>query len=182
MASWLKMTGVELELLTDIDILLMAEKGIKDGRCDAIHQYAEANNKHMKDYDENIESSYLVYLDANNLYEWAMSQKLPVNGFKCVEDLSQFNESFIKNYDGNSDKGYNLEVDVEYSKKLFNHHKDYSFLPERKKVKKFSKLICDVQDKENIADHIRVIKQALNNELILKAVHKVIQFNQEAWM
>ena len=136
MARWLKMTGVELELLTDIDILLMAEKGINDGRYDAIHRYAEANNKHMKDYDENIDSSYLVYLDANNLYEWAMPQKLLANGFKCVEDLSQFNGSFIKNYDGNSDKEYNLEVDVEYSKNLFNHHKDYSFLPERKKIKK----------------------------------------------
>ena len=159
MARWLKMTGVELELLTYIDILLMAEKGIKDGKYDAIHRYTEANNKHMKDYDENIDSSNLVYLDANNLYEWAMPQKLPANGFKCVEDLPQFNESFIKNYDGNSHKEYNLEVDVEHSKNLFNHHKDYSFLPERKKIKK-----CNVT---YIADHIRVIKQALNNELRL---------------
>ena len=72
----------------------------------------------MKNYDENIESLYFMYLDANNLYGWAISQELPVNGFKWAEDLSQFNESFKKNYDENSDKGYLLEVDVEYTKKI----------------------------------------------------------------
>ena len=114
----LKITGVELELLTDISMLLMAEKGIKGGKCDAIHRYAEANNKYMKNYDENIESSYLMHLDANNLYGWAMSRRLPVNGFKWVEELSQFNESFIKDYDENSDKRYILELDVEYPKRI----------------------------------------------------------------
>ena len=76
--------------------------------CQAIHRYDKANNKYMKNYDKNIESSYVVYLDVNNLYGWLMSQKLPVGGFKWVEDLSQFNESFIKGYDKNSDKGYTL--------------------------------------------------------------------------
>ena len=76
----------------------------------------------MKDHDKNIESSYLMYLDANNLYGWAMSQKLPVNGFKWVEKRSKFNESFIKGYDKNSDRGYFLEVDLKYSKKLLNLH------------------------------------------------------------
>ena len=87
----------------------------------------------MNNYDKSIESSYLTYLDANNLYGWAMSQKLPINGFKWAEDLSKFNESFIKNYDENSDRGYFFEVDVEYSKNLFNSHKDLLFLAERKK-------------------------------------------------
>ena len=77
-----------------------------------------------------------MYLDANDLYRWAMSQKLPVNGLKWVKDLSKFNDSFMKNYDENSDKGYFLEVDVEYPKKLFNLHRDLPFLPERKKIKK----------------------------------------------
>ena len=92
----LKKTGVKLELLTDIDMLLMVEKGTRGGICQATHRYAKANNKYMKNYDKNIESSYIEHLDANNLYGWAMSQKLPVNGFKWVQDLSQFNESFIK--------------------------------------------------------------------------------------
>ena len=86
----LKKTKVELELLTDIDMLLMVEKGTRGGICQAIHRYAKANNKYMKNYDKNIESSYLMYLDANSLYGWAMSQKLPANGFKWVEELSQF--------------------------------------------------------------------------------------------
>ena len=126
----LKKTKVELELLTDIDMLLMVEKGIRGRICQAIHRYAKANNKYMNNYDKSIESSYLMYLDANNLYGWAMSQKLPVNGFKWVNDLSRFNEDFIKNYNENSDIGYFLEVDVEYLKKLCSSHKDLPFLPE----------------------------------------------------
>ena len=74
----------------------MVEERIRGGMCQAIHRYAKGNNKYMKNYGKNIESSYLMYLDANSLYGWAMSQKLPVNNFKQVENLSQFNESFIK--------------------------------------------------------------------------------------
>ena len=92
----LKKTKVELELLTDIDMLLMVEKGIRGGICQAIHRHAKVNNKYMKNYDKDITSSYLAYLDANNLYGWAMSQKLPVNGFKWIKNLPRFNERFIK--------------------------------------------------------------------------------------
>ena len=89
----LKKTGVKLELLTDSDMLLMVEEGIRCGICQAIHRYAKANNRYMgKKYDKNIESSYLVYLDANNLYGWAMSKKLPIDGFTWVKDLPKFNE------------------------------------------------------------------------------------------
>ena len=146
------------------------------------HRYAKANNKYMKNYDKSIESSYIAFLDASNLYAWAMSQKLPVNGFKWVKKLSEFNEDFIKNYDENSDKGYFIEIDVEYSKKLFNSHKDSPFLPERKKVEKVEKLICSTEDKEKYVIHIRALKQALNHGLKLKKVHRVIQFNQKAWL
>ena len=126
-------------------MLLMVEKGTRGGICHAIHRYAKANNKYMKNYDKNIESSYLMYLDANNLYGWAMSQKLPVDGFKWIKKLSEFDERFIKNYDENNDKGYILEVDVEYPKNLFNLHSDLPFLPERKKIKKCKKLVCNIK-------------------------------------
>ena len=99
-----KKTEVKLELLTDIDMLLMVEKGIRDEICHAIYRYVKTNNKYMKNYDKNITSSYLMYLDANNLYGWAMSQKLPVNGFEWVEELSKFDEHFIKKYDEDSNK------------------------------------------------------------------------------
>ena len=123
-----------------------------------------------------------MYLDDTNLYGWAMSQKLPVNGFKWVEKLSRFNEIFIKNYNENSDIGYFLEVDIDYPKELFNLHKDLPFLPERKKVNKVEKLICSIEDKEKYVIHIRVLKQALNHGLVLRKVHRVIQFNQEDWL
>ena len=120
----LKKRRVKLELLTDIDMLLIVEKGIRGGMCQSTHRYAKANNKYMKNNDKNIESSYLTYLDANNLYGWAMSQKLPVNGFMWYNDhLSDFNEEFIKNYNQNSDDGYFLEVDIEYPK-TWGSHKD----------------------------------------------------------
>ena len=128
--AFFKKIEVELELLTNNDMLLLAEKGTRGGICQAIHRYAKANNKYMKNYDKNITSSYLIYLDANNLYGWAMSQKLPVNGFQWVEDLSQFKKHFTKNYDENSDKGYFLEVDAEYPKNLFNFQRDLAFLLE----------------------------------------------------
>ena len=92
----LKKTEVELQLLIN-NMLLIVEKGTRGGICQAIHRYSKANNKYMKNYDKNITSSYLAYLDAKNLYGWAMSQKLPVNGFEWVEDLSEFKEDFIKN-------------------------------------------------------------------------------------
>ena len=97
-----------------------------------------------------------------------MSQKLPVDSFKWVKDLSKFNEGFIKNYDENSEKGYILEVDVEYPEKLFNPHSDLPFLPERKNIGKCNRLVCTVQDKENYAIHINALKQALNHGLILQ--------------
>ena len=125
-------------------MLLMVEKGMRGGMYHAIHRYAKANNKYMKNYDKNIISSYLMYLNATNLYGWAISQKLPVNGFKWIKKLSEFNEDFMKGYDENSDKGYFLEVDVEYPKKLFNLHRDLPFLPERKKIRKCNKLVCDL--------------------------------------
>ena len=98
----LKKTGVKLELLKDIDMQLMVEEGIRGGMCQAIYRRAKANNKYTNNQDKSITSSYLMYLYANNSYGWAMSQKLPIDGLKWAEDLSQFNEGFTKNYDENS--------------------------------------------------------------------------------
>ena len=129
---------------------IRVEKGTRGGIYQAIHRYAKANNKYMKNYDKNNESSYIEYLDANNLCGWAMSQKLPVNGFKWVEKLSRFNDILIKNYNENSDKGYFLEVYIDYPKELFNLYKDFPFLPERKKVDKVEKLIFNIKDKTDM--------------------------------
>ena len=171
-----------LELLTDIDMLLIDKNGIRVGICQAIHRYAVVNNKYMKNYDKNIKSSYLTYLDANNLYRWAISQKPPVIGFEWVKKLCKFDERVVKNYDENSVKGYFLEVDVEYPKNLFRLHSDLPFLPERKKTGKCNKLVCDIYDKKNCVVHVKALKQALNHGLILKKVHTVIQFNQKVWL
>ena len=92
----LKKTKIKLEFLTKNDILLMIQKGIRGGICHPVHKYAKTNNKYMKSYDKNKESSNIHYLDANNLYEWAMSQKLPVDGFKWKKNILKFNEDFIK--------------------------------------------------------------------------------------
>ena len=182
MASLFKKTGVELELRTDNDMLLMVEEGIRGGMCHAIHRYAKAKSKYMKNYDEKEESSYIQYLDANNLYGWAMSQKLPVSGFKWEKDMSKFTEEFIKNYDEDGDKGYILELDVEYPEKLQDLHSDLPFLPERMKIDKCKKLVCNLYNKKNYVVHIRSLKQAFNHGLIFIKVHRVIQFNQEAWL
>ena len=102
----------------------MVEEGIRGGICHAIYRYAKANNKYMKNHNNNDEeSSYIQYLDANNLYGWAMSKKLPVNGFKWA-DNDKINEEFIKNYNENNKKRYILEVDVKYPKKLYELHSD----------------------------------------------------------
>ena len=113
-----------------------------------------------------------------------MSQKLPVNKFKWVkkEELSKFNEDFIKSYDENGNIGYFPEVDIDYPKVLFNLHKDLPFLPESKKVKKVEKQICSIEDKKKYVIHVRTLKQALNNGLKFKKVHRVIQFKQKAWL
>ena len=140
------------------------------------------NDKYIKNYAKSKESSYLMYLDANNLYGWAMSQKLPAGGFKCNKNTHKFDEDFMTNYYEDSDTGYILEVDVEYPKIPLNVHDDFPFLAQRKKIRKCDKLVYNINDKENYVLHIEALKQALNHGLILKKVHRVIQFNQETWL
>ena len=105
----LKYTGIILKLLTDPDMLLMFERGIRGGITQAVHKYAAANNPHMGDkFDPNKDTTYLQYLDANNLYGWAMSQPLPTRGFRLVD----VNPNEISELATRTDQGYILEVDV----------------------------------------------------------------------
>ena len=103
----------------------------------------------MKYYNKDEEESILEYLDANNLYGWAMSEPLSVHKFDWAEDLSKTDEDFIKNYDKDSDKGYILEVNIESPKNLHDLHSDLPFLPERMKIDKCNKLACNLYDKKN---------------------------------
>ena len=162
----------------------MIEEGIRGGICHAVHRYAKANNKYMKNYDKSKESSYIQYLDANNLYGAAMPEKLPINGFKCVNDISGINKKFVKSYDKKivTFLGYILEVDVDYPSKLHKLHSDMPFLPEKMKIGKTQKLVCNLRDKKKYVVHISISKQALNHVLKLKKVHREIEFNQEAWL
>ena len=179
--AFLKKNNIELELLTDYDMLLMVEKGIRGGICHSIQRYAKTNNKYIKSYNNNEESCYIQYLDANNLYGWAISKKLPVNGFKWL-DNDVVNEEFIKNYDKNDIKGYILEVDVKYPKRLHELHSDLPSLSERMEVNKCKKLVCNLFNKKKYVAHINTLKQALNHGLKLKKIHRLIEFNQEAWL
>ena len=158
----------------------MIEEGIRGGICHAVHRYAKANNIYMKEYDQSKESSYIQYLDANNLYGAAMSEKLPMNGFKWVSDILGIDEKLVKSYNKNSSKGYILEVDVDYPSKLHKLHSDMPFLPERMKIDKIKKLVRNLHDKKNYVVHISVLKQALDHGL--RKVHRVIEFNQKAWL
>ena len=178
----LKKTDVELELLTDYDMLLMIEEDIRGGICHAIHRYAKANNHYMKDYGKNKECSYIQYLDANNLYGAAMSKKLPIRGFKWVSDIFKIDEEFVKNYDENDGKGYVLEVDVDYLREFHELHSDMPFLPERMVMNNTKKLVCNLYNKKNYVFHISILKQALDHGLKLRKVHRVIEFDQEAWL
>ena len=178
----LKKTNVELELLTDYDMFLMIEEGVRGGICHAIQRYAKANNKYMRDYDKNKESSYIQYLDVNNLYGKAMTEKLPVRGFRWMTDISRMDEEFVRSYDKNDIKGYILEVDVDYPNELQNLHSDFPFLAESMVINNTKKLVFNLQDKKNYVVHVNVLKQALDHGLKLKKVYRVIEFDQEAWL
>ena len=179
----LKKTGIWLELLSEPDILLMFEKGIRGGLTQAVQRYAKANNKYMGDkYDLNKESSYLQYLDANNLYGWAMSQPLPMGEFRWMDDVDQLDSKKINEMAREIGKGSLLEVDLDYPVELHGKHNDLPFMPEKMKTNKFEKLIPNLFDTKKYVIHIRALNQAFVHGLVLEKVHRVIEFDQSPWL
>ena len=128
------------------------------------------------------ESSYLQYWDVNNLYAWAMRQKLPVNNFVWIKDIYQFNEDFVKNYNEEIDEGHFFEVDGQYLKKLRELYNGLPFLSETMKIEKVKKLVANLHDKTEYIINIRNLKETLSSGFALKKVHKVIKFNQNPWL
>ena len=137
--SWdvvLKMTGIKLELINDIDQYQFIKKGMHGGTSYIAHRYGEANNKHMSNYEAEKNSKYLMYLHANNLYGWAMMQYLPYGGFRWLTEKQI--EKLVKkdNIPEDNKKGYILEVDLEYPTELYNLHNDYPCAPEKMNITK----------------------------------------------
>ena len=156
-------------------MLLMSEQGTRGGIC-------QSNNKHMSNYNQNMLSTFLQYLDANNLYGWTMCKKLPIGEFRRSKKTSIYTEQTINLCDENSDYGALLEVDIEYPKELAHKHSDLPFLAQRKQISKVEKLVTTLEDKEKYVGHISTLKRALNHGLKLKKVHRVITFKQKAWL
>ena len=199
--SWdamLKMTNIRLNLISDVDMYQFVEKGMRGGVSYIANRFGEANNKYMKDFDENASEKHIMYLDANNLYGWAMSQYLPTGGFKWLDE--EF--LLLDDYTDDSDKGLILEVDLEYPDELHDLHNDYPLAPEKVKVErdmlstyckeianKFNmssglvhKLIPTLGGKEKYVLHYRNLQLYLDLGMKLKKVHRVLEFNQSPWL
>ena len=175
----LKQTGIKLELLTDPDMLLTFERGIRGGITQAVRKYASANNKYMGDrFNPKSESSYLQYLDTNNLYGWAMSQPLPTGGFKWTD----VNPNEISELATRTDKGYILEVDVSYPKALHDSNNDLPFMCERMEINGVEKLVPNLRDKKSYVIHIQALNQVLQHGLRLDRIHQAIEFDQSPWL
>ena len=202
--SWdamLKMTDIKLELMTDVDMFQFIEKGMRGGISYIANRYGEANNKYMKDYDKNKPSKYIMYLDANNLYGWAMSQYLPTGGFRWMKQ-NKIDNLDLGKYHEESKKGIILEVDLEYPEKLHDLHNDYPLAAEKIKVEKsmlsnycnkisekynistglVQKLIPTLSNKKNYVLHYRNLQLYTSLGLKVSKVHRVLEFNQSPWL
>ncbi|CAB0028810.1 unnamed protein product, partial [Trichogramma brassicae] len=180
--SWdamLLYTQVELELLTDVDMLLFVEKGIRGGVSQCCSRYAEANNRYMgEDYNPEKEDVYLMYYDLNNLYGWAMAQYLPYGGFEWAD---------AKDYlilPEDSEYGYILEVDLEYPESLHDSHKDLPLCPEHAcpPGSKQRKLLTTLKAKHKYVIHYRSLQQAIQLGVQVTKVHRALKFKQGPWL
>ncbi|XP_030745267.1 uncharacterized protein LOC115874300 [Sitophilus oryzae] len=170
-----------LELLTDLDMVLFIEKGIRGGLSQCSKRYAEANNKYMNNYNSSKEETYLMYFDINNQYGWAMSQYLPYGGFKWLSSLQNFNSLDIPD---DADTGYILEVDLEIPHELHDIFSDLPPCPEHTKPpgSKNSKLLATLYNKKEYVIHYRNLKQALVLGVKLTKIHRILSFNQSPWL
>ena len=179
----LKMTNINLELISNIDMLLMIEKGIRGGISIISNRYGKANNKYMKNFNKTELSKYLMYVDANNLYGFAMSEKLPTNGFKWLtnkEIENLFNNQIVQVWERTP---CILEVDLEYPEELHDLHNDYPLCPERVECDNgVKKLIPNLRDKNNYVIHYKNLMQCLRLGMKLKKIHRGIKFNESAWL
>ena len=199
--SWdamLKMTKTKLELMSDVDMFLFIEKGMRGGISYIANRYGKSNNKYMKNFNPEEVSKYIMYLDANNLYGWAMSQYLPTGGFKWLTE----EEVDLSKFDDESEKGLILEVDLEYPEELHNLHNDYPLAAEKIKVtedmlspycreiaEKFKvkvglveKLVPTLSKKERYVLHYRNLQLYMSLGLKLRKIHRALEFNQSPWL
>ena len=181
--AMLKMTKINLELLSDIDMLLMVEKGIRGGVSMISNRYGKANNKYMKDYNKKEASKYLMYVDANNLYGWAMAQKLPIHSFKWMTEKELKNLFKVQVVQFWERTPCILEVDLEYPEELHDLHNDYPLCPERVECDKgVKKLIPNLRHKNNYVVHYKTLMQYLNLGIELKKIHRGIRFTESDFL
>ena len=186
--SWdamLKLTGVELELLTDIDMIHFFKRGIRGGISQCSERKHIANNKFLPNYDSNEPSSFITYVDATNLYGHSMSQFLPTGGFEWLSEREIIDLDFT-NISDQSQYGYVFEVDIHYPQDLHDLHSDLPFLVENivppESKSKSSKLIPNLNDKRRYVVHYRNLKQAIRNGLMVLKTHRVLKFKQSPWL
>ena len=183
--SWdalLKFSKQKLELLSDINTIQFIESGIRGGVSMISHRHSIANNKYMmKNYDPNKEIKSINYLDANNLYGWAMCEPLPVGNFKMYDDDKIIKER-LQNWKSSSKKGYIIELDLEYPKELHDLHNSYPLAPEKIKVGTVDKLIPNLYDKKNYICHIKNLQLYVDLGLKIKKIHRILEFDQKPWM
>ncbi|XP_067208535.1 uncharacterized protein [Linepithema humile] len=179
--AMLKYTRVKFELLTDIDMVLFVERGIRGGLSQCSNRYAAANNKYMPSYDPSEPSSYLMYYDVNNLYGWAMCQPLPYAKFRWVDDVASFD---VMSVASDSATGYVLEVDLEYPVNLHDAHADLPFCPtcDKPPGKREFKLLATLYDKQRYVIHYRNLQQCVRHGLRIAKIHRVLQFAQSPWL